>query len=69
MTTSCSGVAVKPWADTPQARWEVQVLASLKHPHIVEFYDVVIQGGKIHLVMELGLGRELLTTAALPWQN
>ncbi|MGI6149205.1 MAG: serine/threonine protein kinase [Firmicutes bacterium] len=49
-------VAVKTMADTPQARWEVQVLASLKHPHIVEFYDVVIQGGKIHLVMELGLG-------------
>lgn len=49
-------VAVKTMADTPQARWEMQLLGLLDHPNIVAFYDVIIHKGQIHLVMELASG-------------
>lgn len=49
-------VAVKTLADTEEARWEIQILGKLSHPHIVEFFDAIIEKGKIRLVMELGAG-------------
>jgi serine/threonine protein kinase len=46
-------VAVKTMADSPYARWEVQLLGQLGHAHIAEFYDAIIEKGKLHLIMEL----------------
>lgn len=48
----------------PAIRKEAQALAALSHPRVVEVFDVVEQGGRVFLVMELVAGTTLRTWQA-----
>lgn len=51
-------------------RREYQTLALLKHPHIVEVYDYVVEAsGSAFYTMELLEGSDLSTRAPLPWRE
>ncbi|HVY48631.1 MAG TPA: protein kinase, partial [Minicystis sp.] len=48
--------------------WEAWISSRLRHPHIVRFHDVVVVGGRHHLVLEYVEGCDLARLVKHVWR-